>query len=47
MGGMPGVDEAVDDAQEDLDKQNKLEELGEILSMAGSAFEFSPLVRTK
>ena len=44
MGGMPGVDEAVDDAQEDLDKQNKLEELGEILSMAGSAFEFSPLV---
>ena len=23
MGGMPGVDEAVDDAQEDLDKQNK------------------------
>ena len=46
MGGMPGVDEAVDEAQEDLEKQNKLEALGEMLSMIGESSDFSPLVKS-
>ena len=50
MGGMPsvdkpGVDEAVDEAQEDLDKQNKLEALAEMLSMIGESSDFAPLVK--
>ena len=45
MGGMPGVDEAVDEAQKDLEKQNKLEKLGEILSMIGESSDFTPLVK--
>ena len=46
MGGMPGVDEAVDEAQKDLEKQNKLEALGEILSMIGESSDFAPLVKS-
>ena len=51
MGGMPnvdkpGVDEAVDEAQEDLEKQNKLETLGEMLSMIGESSDFAPLVKS-
>ena len=46
MGGMPGVDEAVDEAQKDLEKQNKLEALGEMLSMIGESSDFSPLVKS-
>lgn len=45
MGGMPGVDEAVDEAQKDLEKQNKLEKLSEILSMIGESSDFTPLVK--
>jgi len=47
MGGMPGVDEAVDEAQKDLEKQNKLEKLGEILSMIGESSDFTPLVKPR
>ena len=47
MGGMPGVDEAVDEAQEDLDKQNKLEALGQMLSMIGESSDFTPLVKPR
>ena len=50
MGGMPsvdkpGVDEAVDEAQEDLDKQNKLEALAEMLSMIEESSDFATLVK--
>lgn len=50
-GGMPnvdkpGVDEAVDEAQKDLEKQNKLEALGEMLSMIGESSDFAPLVKS-
>jgi len=50
MGGMPsvdkpGVDEAVDEAQEDLDKQNKLEALAEMLSMIEESSGFATLVK--
>tara|TARA_Y100001970_G_scaffold261430_1_gene344565 strand:+ start:737 stop:1699 length:963 start_codon:yes stop_codon:yes gene_type:complete len=47
MGGMPGVDEAVDEAQKDLEKQNKLEKLAEILSMIGESSDFTPLVKPR
>ena len=47
MGGMPGVDEAVDEAQEDLEKQNKLEALGQMLSMIGESSDFTPLVKPR
>jgi hypothetical protein len=52
MGGMPGVDEAQDEALKDLQDfqdraadMNKTEIIGEMLSMIGESSDFAPLVK--
>jgi hypothetical protein len=53
MGGMPGVDEAQDEALKDLQDfqdraadMNKAEIIGEMLSMIGESSDFAPLVKS-
>ena len=53
MGGMPGYDEAQDEALKDLQDfqnraagMNKAEIIGEMLSMVGESADFAPLVRS-